>query len=148
MTREEKALIYFKDLRARKFKDYSSVFDTAPKDSVVYKAVSAEIEIYDTTIKALEQTELNPSYNSVKTELEQQSRWIPVSQGLPEDARNVLITVNPYGMVVPGWYSNESKLWYRLSQGRWAEVIDTECDVIAWQYFPEPYKEDSNGSES
>lgn len=55
MTREEKALIYFKDLRARKFKDYSSVFDTAPKDSVVYEAVSAEIEIYDTTIKALEQ---------------------------------------------------------------------------------------------
>ena len=70
MTNEEKALIYFKDLRARKFKDYSSVFDTAPKDSVVYKAVSAEIEIYDTTIKALEQTELNPSYNSIKSELE------------------------------------------------------------------------------
>ncbi len=55
MTREEKALIYFKDLRERKVKDYSVIFDTAPKDSVVYGAASAEIEIYDTTIKTLEQ---------------------------------------------------------------------------------------------
>lgn len=55
MTREEKAIIYFKDLRERKIKDYSSVFNTAPKDSVVYRAVSAVIEIYDITIGALEQ---------------------------------------------------------------------------------------------
>ena len=55
MTREENALIYFKDLREQKLKDYSVVFDTAPKDSVVYRAVSAEIEIYDMAIKALEQ---------------------------------------------------------------------------------------------
>ena len=55
MTREEKALIYFKNLREQKLKDYSVVFDTAPKDSVVYGTVSAEIEIYDTAIKALEQ---------------------------------------------------------------------------------------------
>ena len=55
MTNKEKALIYFKDLRARKVEDYSSVFDTAPKDSVVYGAVSAEIEMYDAAIKALEQ---------------------------------------------------------------------------------------------
>lgn len=55
MTREERALIYFKDLRERKVKDYSSVLNIAPKDSVVYEVVSAEIEIYDTVIKALEQ---------------------------------------------------------------------------------------------
>ena len=55
MTREEKALAYFKDLRVRRLKDYSSVFSIAPKDSVLYEVVSAEIEIYDTTIKALEQ---------------------------------------------------------------------------------------------
>ena len=55
MTNEENALRYFKDLRARKIKDYSSVFNIAPKDSVVYRAVSTEIEIYDTIIKTLEQ---------------------------------------------------------------------------------------------
>lgn len=55
MTREENALIYFKNLREQKVKDYSVVFDTAPKDSVVYRAVSAEIEIYDIAIKTLEQ---------------------------------------------------------------------------------------------
>ena len=62
MTREEKALIYFKDLREKKIKDYSLIFDTAPKESVVYEAVSAEIEIYDTTIKALEQKQTKTCY--------------------------------------------------------------------------------------
>ena len=67
MTREEKALIYFKDLRERKVKDYSSVFDTAPKGTVVYEAVSAEIEIYDTAIKALEQDSI---LNKVRAKIE------------------------------------------------------------------------------
>lgn len=100
----------------------------------------------DVAIKALEQTE-NPSYNGVKTELEQQSRWIPCSERLPEDSRNVLITLSHYDIVVPGWYSNKKKIWFRLYQGRWAEVIDTECDVIAWHYFPKPYKEEGEDEE-
>lgn len=55
MKKEENALIYFKDLRERKVKDYSSIFDIAPKDSLVYQVASAEIEIYDTVIRVLEQ---------------------------------------------------------------------------------------------
>lgn len=52
MTREEKAIIYFKDMRKRLCEDYLSV---CPKDSVAYKATLAEKDFYDTAIKALEQ---------------------------------------------------------------------------------------------
>ena len=71
MTREEKAIIYFKDMRKRLCDDYLL---GVPKDSVAYKATMAEKEFYDTAINALEQTELKSSYNSIKTELDAISR--------------------------------------------------------------------------
>lgn len=52
MTREEKAIIYFKDMRKRLCEDY---LVGIPKDSVAYIATMAEKEFYDTAIKALEQ---------------------------------------------------------------------------------------------
>lgn len=52
MTREEKAIMYFKDMRKRICEDYLLGI---PKDSVAYKATMAEKEFYDTAIKALEQ---------------------------------------------------------------------------------------------
>lgn len=67
MTREEKALIYFKNLRNQKVKDYSVILNTAPKDSAVYGAVSAEIEIYDIAIKAIEQ---EPILDKIRAEIE------------------------------------------------------------------------------
>ena len=52
MTREEKAIMYFKDMRKKFCEDYLLGI---PKDSVAYKATMAEKEFYDTAIKALEQ---------------------------------------------------------------------------------------------
>lgn len=69
MTNEEKALTYFKDLRARKLKDYSSVFDIAPKDSLVYETASAEIEIYNVAIQALEQQPCEDVLKKIRTEI-------------------------------------------------------------------------------
>lgn len=125
MTREEKALTYFKDLRARKVKDYSSVFDTAPKDSVVYEAVSAEIEIYDTTIKALEQT-----------------RWIPCSERLPKeneyigDVCKYYLIQDEYGDMHVAHLSNVG--W--IPMGSLKAIGD---EIIAWQELPESYKAES-----
>ena len=111
MTREEKALIYFKDLRKRKVKDYSSVFDAAPKDSVVYEAVSAEIEIYDTTIKALEQ----------------EPKWIPVSERLPEEGGRYLVYT----------WSHEIEM-AQYVDGYW----NIKTPISAWMPLPEPYKDE------
>lgn len=52
MTREEKAIIYFKDLRKRFFEDFLLCI---PQNTVTYKATMAEKEFYDEAIKALEQ---------------------------------------------------------------------------------------------
>lgn len=52
MTREEKAIIYFKDMRKRFCEDYLL---GVPKDSIAYKATMTEKEFYDTAIQALEQ---------------------------------------------------------------------------------------------
>ena len=52
MTREEKAIIYFKDLRKKFCEDYLLGI---PQNTVAYKATMAEKEFYDTAIKALEQ---------------------------------------------------------------------------------------------
>ena len=54
MTREEKAIVYFKDMRKRMCEDYLNI---CPKDSVAYMATLAEKDFYDTAIKALEKLE-------------------------------------------------------------------------------------------
>ena len=52
MTKEEKAIMYFKDMRKKFCEDYLLGIS---KDSVAYKATMAEKEFYDTAIQALEQ---------------------------------------------------------------------------------------------
>jgi hypothetical protein len=70
MTKEEQAIVYFKDMRKRMCEDHLKI---CPKDSVAYRATLIEKGFYDAAIKALEQelalektiaeiTELRDSY--------------------------------------------------------------------------------------
>ena len=52
MTREEQAIVYFKDMRKRMCEDHLKI---CPKDSVAYHATLIEKGFYDAAIKALEQ---------------------------------------------------------------------------------------------
>lgn len=52
MTREEQAIVYFKDMRKRMCEDHLKI---CPKDSVAYRATLIEKGFYDAAIKALEQ---------------------------------------------------------------------------------------------
>ena len=135
MTREEKALIYFKDLRKRKVKDYSSVFDAAPKDSVVYEAVSAEIEIYDTTIKALDR---EPKWIPVSKPPKKDGEYLVTIHGITHDYISVvgysknLFTVDEYD-----FYDKKRAGWYEyVAESGYYEVTK----VVAWMPSPEPYK--------
>ena len=95
-------------------------------------------EALNMAIKALEQTELNPSYNSVKTELEQ-TMWIPVSERLPEDYIHVLCQFTLGGM-------GECYLAHGVFHVVGGLVM-TCNEVIAWMPLPQPYNAESEDKE-
>ena len=93
-----------------------------------------------------------PSYNSIKTELEQ-TRWIPVSERLPEANGRYLVTrgLNACGAL---WnrvyivnYSDlmglkPTKIWWNGNVGK--SDFETYDDIIAWMPISlEPYKPES-----
>ena len=77
-----------------------------------------------------------------------ESCWIPVSEQLPHDEDNVLVTRY---FTLP--YLGESKVYWYVEQaeycdGRWYPAVDDEDKVgihsgpIAWMPLPQPYKGD------
>ena len=82
-------------------------------------------EAYDVAIKALEQ----------------EPKWIPVSEGLPEKAFGCLVTVEeddihgePQRVIYPDFVGYDGETWNDAD----GKVIP--FDVIAWMPLPEPYK--------
>ena len=69
-------------------------------------------------------------------ELLEQTEWIPVSERLPENGKNVLVSVYHYDgkpFVYIGFYAVNSQKW----------IVDSlEYDVVAWMPLPEPYKKE------
>ena len=60
--------------------------------------------------------------------------WIPVTERLPEDERNVLITY--YDEITMGWYRESEDTWLIYEGDANAEPEE----VTAWCELPEPYK--------
>lgn len=95
----------------------------------------------------------------LKDDLEQDEKengWIPVSERLPEDEKEYLVTLEKvygtpeklYGIANylkfgDAGYWNEKKYryleWDKYSDGRGGTMM---YKVIAWKSLPEPYKED------
>ena len=62
------------------------------------------------------------------------SRWIPVSERLPEPYQNILVTSEVFH-----WVNEPIK--YSVEQRSFGGVVD----FIAWMPLPEPYKAESEG---
>ena len=73
------------------------------------------------------------------------SGWIPVSERLPEAGDGkyypLLNVQTSYGAVKCGFYRVRDNRWY-IYEEFYNEFIEAnEKEVVAWQTFPEPYKE-------
>ena len=73
------------------------------------------------------------------------SGWIPVSERLPEAGDGkyypLLNVQTSYGAVKCGFYRVRDDRWY-IYEEFYNEFIEAnEKEVVAWQTFPEPYKE-------
>lgn len=66
-----------------------------------------------------------------RMEKEPERKWIPVSERLPEEAGNYLVTRSGYTWVA-NWFNDT---WWGVEKKyRWT-------NIDAWQPLPEPYKE-------
>lgn len=65
--------------------------------------------------------------------LEQESKWISVSERLPETDTDVLVT-NGIGTYI-GWIDPTDKCWRVDSESEYFMN-----DIVAWMHLPEPYK--------
>ena len=68
----------------------------------------------------------------------QQTRWIPVSERLPERSGDYLVTTKWKGSYSGDVYIETNMAVYKKKQEEWDCV-----DVIAWMPLPEPYKAES-----
>ena len=72
------------------------------------------------------------------------SRWIPVSERLPEEYKTVIASTE-YGVYPEARYSEEDGWEWAYESGAdyWEELVE----VKAWMPLPEPYKAESEAED-
>ena len=129
-----------------------------PKELKEYKATCCTPNMfkalkrdYDTEHrKAVEYEKMVNEYLEIGTperckEVMDRTRWIPVSERMPEDEKEVLVWFEyfQYG------YYNRLYQTYGIGyaeNGEWSPIVNgttgwTDLNIIAWMPLPEPYKE-------
>lgn len=90
-------------------------------------------------------------------EKQEQDRWIPVTERLPEEDKDVLVTVHFLGLKQThpnGWNDHIKPSFYvdiaKHYSGEWCSASDeykvarSRHIVIAWRPLPEPYMEEES----
>lgn len=101
----------------------------------IYNAIAVLEDYENTGITPAQLQVIEEEYSKMAkelAELRQQNRWIPVSEGLPEDGTYICTFDGElYGIDEPftGMCGIENGVW-----------DESDC-VIAWRPLPEPYKE-------
>ena len=91
-----------------------------------------EATLYDDTYDITIHCESKEEQDEVRKALENIPHWIPVTERLPDDSRNVLITSR--GGVSIAWYNGS---YFEKGANNHHRKMQT---VTAWCELPEPYK--------
>ena len=80
--------------------------------------------------------------DNLPPETPQEPRWIPVSESLPEDSGEYLVSVideydGNYEAVGVAWFAHKKD--YDIKESEWRELGIDET-VIAWMPLPTPYE--------
>lgn len=81
--------------------------------------------------------EIIENLEAISKVLEQESRWIPCSEKLPEKSGGYLVTVC-YDLLGKGTVREVRKNFFRVLSKKWLYEGD---EVTAWMPLPKPYRE-------
>lgn len=105
-------------------------------------------EAYRLAMRACEETWNEKTCKQIKDALEQ-TRWIPVSEGLPKESDEYLVSVidgsgedDDYEAVGTAWFAHKKD--YAIKESEWRQLGIDET-VIAWMTKPAPFKAESEG---
>ena len=106
-------------------------------------------EAYRLAMRACEETWNEKTCKQIKEALEQEPRWIPVSESekLPKRNMACLVAVGKFNLTQMAMYSDlmgtiDHRIFYQGDYGD-ENFKDITQYVKAWMPLPEPYKEES-----
>lgn len=105
-----------------------------------------KLAVYREVLKHLEEIEQEQSYNSINPELngdtisrQAEPMWIPVSEKLPEEGKEVLTCSNGGFIEIQSFENSHGNIYWENKNGDWTDIDE----VIAWMPLPKPYKAES-----
>lgn len=105
---------------------------------------------YEANVENCNWTDMNEACGEILKALEQQPKWIPVSERLPDAQKDGDNDFSDWVQITIKLGENNdvvSEAYYCFSENKWYTDRFVLGEVIAWMHLPEPYKVESEDKE-